>query len=157
VWDEDKRPGNRFFQLVSVSVKNSARELAKEINISEEATIDIEYVVLEEKSQAAFSLVLFDANGFCVFGSLSNADNESHNRQLQRGHYVSSCRIYGNLLNNGRYHVSIIGATAYWSEGFRADFAISFDAVDDGVLKGDYPGGYGGVVRPKLNWKTERI
>jgi len=157
VWDEGKRPGNRLFQLVSVSVKNSAGELAKEINISEEATVEIQYVVLEEKTQVHCSLVLFDASGYCVFGSLSNTDMEFHNRQLLRGQYVSSCKLYGNLLNNGRYHVSIIGATAYWSEGFRADFAISFDAVDDGVLKSDYPGAYGGVVRPKLSWKTERL
>jgi lipopolysaccharide transport system ATP-binding protein len=157
VWDEGKRPGNKLFQLVSVSVKNSAGELAKEINISEEATIEIQYVVLEEKTQVHFSVVLFDANGYCVFGALSNTDVEFHSRQLVQGHYVSSCKLYGNLLNNGRYHVSIIGATAYWSEGFRADFVISFDAVDDGVLKGDYPGGYGGVVRPKLSWKTERL
>lgn len=157
VWDEGKRPGNRLFQLVSVSVKNSAGELAREINISEGATIEIEYVVLEEKTQVHLSLVLFDASGYEVFGSLNNTDMEFYNRQLLRGHYVSSCKIYGDLLNNGRYLVSIIGATAYWSEGFRADFPISFDAVDDGVLKADYPGGYGGVVRPKLNWKTERL
>lgn len=157
VWDACRGPGNRFFQLLSVSMKNAAGEPAKEINISEEAIIEIQFLVLEERTQVHFSLVLFDANGSCVFGSLSNTDTEFHNRQLARGEYVSSCKLYGNLLNSGRYHVSIIGATAYWSEGFRADFVISFDAIDDGVLKGDYPGGYGGVVRPKLSWRTERL
>ncbi len=70
---------------------------------------------------------------------------------------MSACSLHGNLLNNGRYHVSVIGASSYWNDSFRADHVISLDAIDDGVLKGDYPGGYGGVVRPKLGWKTVRL
>jgi lipopolysaccharide transport system ATP-binding protein len=154
VWAKNERPGNKSFQLISVTLKDSAGDVVKEINISEEVIIEIEHEVLEDGAQVHFSLVLFDANGYCVFGSLSNTDAEFHNKRLERGRYLSLCRLHGNLLNNGRYHVSIIGASDYWGDGFRADFVISFDAVDDGVLKGDYPWSYGGVVRPRLVWKT---
>ena len=154
VWAENERPGNQWFRLISVSLKDAVGAPAKEINISEEASVEIEYEVLEKGAQAQFSVVLYDANGYCVFGSLSNTEKNFHGKGLNAGHYMSVCNLHGNLLNNGRYHVSIIGASAYWNDGFRADYVISFDALDDGVLKGDYPGSYGGVVRPKLTWET---
>lgn len=44
-----------------------------------------------------FSLVLWDANGNCVFGSLSNtAENSYHGKPLKPGRYRSICRLYGH-------------------------------------------------------------
>jgi lipopolysaccharide transport system ATP-binding protein len=155
VWPEDQRPGNRSFRLISVSLKNEAGMPVSEIKISSDATIEIEYETLQEGAHAIFSLTLFDASAYCVFSSLSNSvENAYHAHALRLGHYVSSCQLYGNLLNNGRYYVSITGLADYWSDSFYVDRAISFEAVDDGVLKRDYSGTYGGVIRPKLTWKT---
>jgi len=155
VWLKNERPGNHSLRLISVCLKKAGGIPAKEINISEEANIEIEYEIVKQGARALFSLILFDASGYCIFGSLSNTrENAYHDKPLQRGQYVSTCTLYGNLLNNGRYHVSIIGATDYWTEDFRADHVIFFEALDDGRLKGDYPGNFGGVVRPKLRWTT---
>lgn len=155
VWAEKERPGNSAFHLISVSLRNAAGSLAEEINISENAAIEIVYEVIREGARVMFSLVLFDVNGYCVFGSLDNTEeNVYHGKPLQPGCYLSVCHLYGNLLNNGRYYVSIIGASDYWTENFRADHAISFEAIDDGKLKRDYWGNFGGVVRPKLCWTT---
>ncbi|OGW38652.1 MAG: hypothetical protein A2Y97_07390 [Nitrospirae bacterium RBG_13_39_12] len=153
VWTEKERPGNSAFQLISVSLKNAVGTLAGEINISENATIEIEHEVIRQGTRVMFSLVLLDANGYCVFGSLDNtAENAYHGKPLQPGRYLNVCHLYGNLLNNGRYYVSIIGASDYWTDSFRADHAIAFEAIDDGILKRDYWGNFGGVVRPKLRW-----
>ena len=155
VWLENERPGTQSLRLVSVSLKNAFGIPAKEINLSEEANFEIEYEIVKEGARALFSLVLFDATGYCIFGSLSNTgENAYHGKPLKKGHYVSTCTIYGNLLNNGRYYASIIGATDYWTDGFRADHVIVFEALDDGRLRGDFAGNYGGVIRPKLRWTT---
>jgi len=155
VWAEKERPGNSVVRLVSVSLRNAAGAPAEEINISENAAIEIEYEVIKEGARVMFSLVLLDANGNCVFGSLDNTEeNAYYGKPLQPGRYLSVCHLYGNLLNNGRYYVSIIGASDYWTENFRADYAISFETIDDGKLKRDYWGNFGGVVRPKLCWTT---
>jgi lipopolysaccharide transport system ATP-binding protein len=155
VWNRSERPGNDAFRLISVSLKNSIGAPVNEINISENVVVEIEYEVLQVGARAQFSIILSDVNGYCVFSSLSNAEgNVLHGRPLQPGRYLSTCTFYGNLLNNGRYSISIIGASEYWVDSFRADHVIAFEAIDDGVLKGDYAGRYGGVIRPKLNWKT---
>lgn len=154
VWRENERPGNQTFRLNSVKLKNTSGEEVSAINISEEAQIEIEYELVRGGGRAQFSLVLFDADGYCVFGSLSNTEPNFYGKPMPEGNYCSLCRIYGHLLNSGRYHVSITGGSAHWGDSFTADHVISFDAVDDGVLKGDYFGGYGGVIRPKLQWTT---
>ena len=158
VWSENERPGNRSFKLLSVTLKNAAGEITSEIHISECATVEIEYEVIESGARAMFSLVLWDANSNVIFGSLSNTEeNRYHAKPLQKGCYRSACQLYGNLLNDGRHYISIIGTAANWSDGFRADHVISFETLEDGILKRDYPGQYGGVIRPKLRWQTNPI
>ncbi len=71
------------------------------------------------------------------------------------GRYKSTCRLYGNLLNAGRFYFSVVGFSANWTDSFRVDQAVYFDAIDDGMLRGDYYGAFGGVFRPKLGWETE--
>ncbi|MBN1886752.1 MAG: ABC transporter ATP-binding protein [Thermoflexales bacterium] len=155
VWTENDRPGNQSFRLNSVTLKSVAGVITPEINISEEMAVEIEYAVTRPGARAAFSLVLWSANGSCVFGSLSNtSENIYHGQPLQSGCYRSTCYLHGNLLNSGRYYISIIGMSDHWQDNFNADQVLLFEALDDGVLKRDYPGSYGGVVRPKLVWKT---
>jgi len=156
-WAEDERPGNQWFRLISVTLRDKARMPTSQVNISEEATVEIEYEVIQKGARAQFSLVLFDAAGQCVFGSLSNAERNFHGKPLTLGRYLSRCTLYGNLLNDGRYHFSITGGSDYWADSFRLDHILSFEAVDDGVLKGDYSGTYDGVIRPKLTWETLAI
>lgn len=159
-WSEKERPGNQAFRLVSVSLKAEKGKCAPKINISEDAIIEIEYEVQQEGTHAQFALVLFDVNGYCVFSSLSNTEeNIYHGKPLKKGRYKSECRIYGNLLNNEKYYVSIIGATDYWTDSFNVDTVINFEVVDDEILKRDYGSNYSrrGVIRPKLIWKTSPI
>ncbi len=126
------------------------------MNISQEARIDIQYDVLSDKAQVCFALTVFDGGGACVFSSLNNRD-QSYGRGLAKGTYISGCHIYGDLLNEGRFSITIVGFSRNWSDSFALDHVISFDAIDDGKLKGDYYGGYGGGVRPRLLWTTNRV
>jgi lipopolysaccharide transport system ATP-binding protein len=153
-WKGDNRPGNSIVRVNSVKLRNSLGEEVMAINISEEAMIEIDFEILFEGGRAQFAIVLSDADGNCVFGSLSNTEPNYYGKGMCAGNYRSVCHIYGHLLNCGRFHVSVRGACAYWTESFDIDHVISFDAVDDGNLKGDYAGGYGGPIRPKLVWIT---
>jgi lipopolysaccharide transport system ATP-binding protein len=157
-WSEKERPGNQAFRLVSVSLKTAQGISTSQINISEDATVKIDYEVLREGARIQLALMLFDVNGNCVFSSLSNTEeNVYHDRPFQKGQYVSECRIYGNLLNNGEYYLTIKGTSGSWRDRFTINNVISFEAVDDGTLKRDYWGNYRGIIRPKLTWKTSSL
>lgn len=157
VWADNEPSGNNSIHLNSVYLLDSSGSPVSQVNISEDMTISIEFSA-EESARAQFSIVLFDSNGTCVFGSLSNTpENEFHGKSLTQGRYRSDCILYGNLLNEGRYHVSLILTSEFWQDGMRFEHIISFDALDDGLLRRDYSGGYSGLIRPKLLWKTQFI
>ncbi|MBI5844433.1 MAG: ABC transporter ATP-binding protein [Deltaproteobacteria bacterium] len=156
-WEPGDRPGNGKAEITSVRLLDKGDTPVGEINISEPCTVEIGFTVLKDGARAQFSVVVFDDRGSEIFASLSNSEQNFHGKPLSPGNYVSRCTLYGDLFNNGRYHVTIIGSGLYYGEGFRADHCLSFEALDDGKLRGDYMDMYGGVLRPRFAWITQRI
>jgi lipopolysaccharide transport system ATP-binding protein len=156
VWDEKRRPGNRAMRIHSVKFMDWAGREADQVDLSRDSKVQVEYEIGQEGAKAQFSLVLFDADQACVFSSLSNKEPHFHGKSLKAGRYISACQIPGNLLNAGTYYVSLICSSTNWAD-FRVDHCISFEAVDDNVLRGDYQGNYSGMIRPALTWETKFV
>jgi lipopolysaccharide transport system ATP-binding protein len=155
-WPAHQRPGNRSFKLNSMTLKTPEGSPTSSVEISKGALVEIDFEVIEEGAQAGFSLVLFDSEVNDLFGSLSNTERNYYGRPLRCGRYISTCRLPGDFLNAGTFSISIIGFGAHWGDQFRVDNALSFSAIDDGILRGDYYGGYGGPLRPRLEWSTRQ-
>ncbi len=153
VWEGEQRPGNESTKINAIKLRNYCGKAISSVNISEEAFVEIDFEVLKDLT-IQFSIVLMNENDDCIFSSLSNLENNFHNKHFKSGKYKSTCCIYGNLLNAGKLKISLICFTQDWGNGFRLDNCISFDAIDDGILKADYLGNFGGLTRPKLNWQT---
>ncbi len=153
-WMGLARPGNRALSVDSVRLSSPSGDEVSLVNISEDILVDIDYEIVTDGTVPQFSVILLDAEGSCVFGSLNNRESPFYGSPLKRGRYRSTCCIQGDLLNAGRFFVSVAGFADNWSDGFRIENALSFDALDDGILKGDYHGEYGGPVRPSLVWRT---
>lgn len=156
-WDPAKRPGNRAIEIVSMMLADDRDQETSVMNISSDMFVRITYRVNTDRVIPQFSLILFDVDGNSVFSSLNNKDNNLYGAPVSRGVYRTSCRIPGNFLNAGRFSITVAGFVNNWYEGFRVENVLSFDAVDDGVLKGDYHGNYSGPIRPLLSWHTEKI
>ncbi|HEY4712528.1 MAG TPA: ABC transporter ATP-binding protein [Dehalococcoidia bacterium] len=155
-WPAHQRPGNCSFKLNSVTLKSLDGSQTSSVKMSQGAFVEIDFEVIEDGAQAGFSLVLFDSEVNDLFGSLSNTERNYYGKPLRCGRYISTCRLPGDLLNAGTFSISIIGFGAHFSDQFRVDSALSFSAIDDGILRGDYYGGYGGPLRPRLEWRTRR-
>jgi lipopolysaccharide transport system ATP-binding protein len=154
-WNTKDRPGNQALRIIAVQLIDKNGQESSAMNISEDIQVKIQYEVIRNGSIPQFSVILLDMEGNCVFGSLNNKDNNAYGSPVDKGIYQSTCSIQGNLLNAGRFFISIAGFSDNWSDGFREDNVLSFDAIDDGILKGDYHGDYGGPIRPLLKWHTE--
>jgi lipopolysaccharide transport system ATP-binding protein len=154
VWAASERPGNNSFKLNAVRILNADDAEVSSVKLSEPLVVEIEYEVVQRGAYAGFSLVLFDAEGYCLFGSLNNTEQQFYGQPLECGRYKSRCTLTGDLLNAGKFNFSIIGFSANWTDPFRVDQVVSFEAIDDGVLRGDYYGPYGGPLRPRLPWET---
>jgi len=156
-WKPDKLPGNGSLKITSLRLANAAGRETSIINISEDLFVRITFILTMNSVIPQFSLILFDVDGNSVFSSLNNRDNNLYSTPLSQGSYQTTCRIPGNLLNAGRFFITINGFVNNWYEGFRVEDNLSFDAIDDGILKGDYHGNYSGPIRPLLSWHTEHI
>lgn len=154
VWKDEARPGNRSCRLNSVRLLDENGNEAASIHISEDMFVEIDYEVIESGASVAFSLILFESEGYSLFASVSNTEKNYYGNPLMPGHYISRCRLPGDFLNAGSFFFSLAGFSANWTDSFRVDQIITFEALDDGKLRGDYYGGYGGPLRPKLDWET---
>jgi lipopolysaccharide transport system ATP-binding protein len=156
-WAVAERPGNESLRLNSVRVLNANGDVVSQVNISEPLTVEIDYEIVKAGSAVAFSLILIDADGYGLFGSLNNTEQAYYGRSLNTGVYRSQCTINGDLLNAGHYNFSLVGFGANWTDPFRVDHVVSFEGLDDGLLRNDYYGPYGGPLRPRLEWKTTAL
>lgn len=156
VFEACERPGNKEFNIHSIRLKDSYGNPIDSVHLSEEAVVEIVFETLCDDAQASFALTLMSQDGACVFSSLSNQEQTFYGKPMKRGIYTTECRLYPHLLNNGRFYATLVGIGSFGAGPFAIEKAISFEALDDGVLKGDYQGMYGGCVRPKLEWNTAR-
>jgi lipopolysaccharide transport system ATP-binding protein len=156
-WPQQERPGNQSFKLNSVRILNTDGEEVSAVKLSESLVVELDYEVIQKGAYAGFSLVLFDADGYCLFGSLNNTEQNYYGQPLERGTYKSRCTLSGDLLNTGNFNFSLIGFSANWTDHFRVDQVVAFEAVDDGILRGDYYGPYSGPLRPRLPWETVAV
>lgn len=158
VWEEpSRRPGNEHVRLRSVEVQPAGEQLPAAITTDAEFVIQMEYEVSKEGVCVGATVVLYTGDGMCVLSSMTNHDREWHRRPRPVGIYRSRCSFPGSLLSEGEYSVSVI----LWEDDYRLvcreDRVVSFQVRDGGLVRGDYQGGWGGVVRPLLRWCTHRV
>lgn len=153
-WGPGNGPGNYCCKFLKVRIANAQGEDMASVDLSDEFFVELTYEVIEEGAQLCFSLFLLSDEGHCAFRSVSNQEPKYYGKPMQKGVYVTRCRVPGDMLNNGTFRVTLHGHAAMWSDYFSLENVVSFDAHDDGVLKGDYHGGYSGFFRPKLEWST---
>jgi lipopolysaccharide transport system ATP-binding protein len=142
------------YKVISISARNINGNVISEFSISRDYIVEIEFEVMKENSSIGFSLVFSDNEGTCLFGSLNNTEPNYYGKKLGKGKYKASCKIDGNLFNNIDLVISLIVFGPQWTDSYIIENALKIKGVDDGLLKGDYYGEYGGFFRPKLKWLT---
>ncbi|MGA8164620.1 MAG: ABC transporter ATP-binding protein [Waddliaceae bacterium] len=155
-WDPAGLPGNSALKVHCIEAVDNQGKAVAVFSLSRPVTIRIHYDVIRDGTRASFLLTLTNDVGVCVFSSLNNLEKKYYGEPLQKGSYLSECTIPADTLNDSMYFISVTGFNAQWSEPFTVERAIAIEAVDDGVLKGDYFGNYAGCVRPRLSWTTEK-
>jgi lipopolysaccharide transport system ATP-binding protein len=161
--NREAAPGNDRVRLQSVRIfPDHASQPTSDIEISDEVRIEVTFEKLSAEHDLCVALILKDQTGATVLMSCSasgvawSTEEASPGRQSP-GCYRATCRIPGDLLNEGRYAISIIVGRGLNHPYATADDCITFDVHDTGEQRGLYAGGWPGVVRPKLVWTTALI
>lgn len=157
-WDATmSAPGNELFRLNAVRVRGEKGAVQDHLPNDRSFYIDADYSVLKDSLTMGVTAYVSNYDGEVIFSSISNHEPKWHLKPRPKGNYRSTCTIPGDILGEGPYRASII----LWGPGYSSDITaadvIAFEIYDTGSLRGDYFGGMGGSIKPRLQWECERF
>ena len=123
----------------------------------QELLIEVTYNVLKRGLRPGATVVLFNEVGICVFSSISNQEKTWHGKPHNIGLYRSTCHIPKSFLSDGNYSLTVIIWEGSYNLVCREDDVVWFQVTDAGETRADYYGAWAGVVRPLLQWDTEKL
>jgi lipopolysaccharide transport system ATP-binding protein len=158
VWEDlQTAPGNDLVKLCGVRLVDSRGVASSEIRTDEPFSIEVTYCVMRDGAQPGATAVLFSDEGACVFSSVSNQEREWHGKPHPVGVYLSTCQVPKTLLADDDYSLTIVLWERHYNLVCKQEDVLRFRVTDAGEVRGDYHGGWLGVVRPMLAWTTERV
>jgi len=73
------------------------------------------------------------------------------------GHYISRATIPADLLNEGRYLISVNASSYRVKRYFQHDNVLAFDVDITGAPGSQWPERRPGPIRPRLAWEIEAL
>ncbi len=119
-------------------------------SIENKTFLKINYDVLCDLKAFNFSLVLKDFNDVFILNSISNVE------KIKTGNYEALFELPENFLNDVKYKLRLI----FVNESkilIDLDDVFSWSAVESEERKMNWFGKIGGVVRPELKWKINKL
>ena len=164
VWpDPSAAPGNDVVRLRSVRILQDGGDSSTgDVDISRDVIVELTYHNLRPGEQLFGALWLKDQFGTTVLSSASaDGCNQRQDEWFGRPHppgiFRTRCRIPGNFLNEGTYHITAMVNHLPWETLVMEDDAVQFHVHDTGSMRQTYYGKWAGVVRPQLPWSTEFV
>jgi lipopolysaccharide transport system ATP-binding protein len=118
----------------------------------------VEYLLDAPITGLRVGIYLMTMRGEYVFTSFDTDSPELYERFSVRpaGHYLSSCAIPGDLLNEGRYALGINASSFRVKRYFQDEVALTFTVDGTGAPGKQWPEARLGPVRPDLQWRIDQ-
>jgi lipopolysaccharide transport system ATP-binding protein len=155
-WHTSEPPKTSFLKLVEAKVLDVNRKVSLYHMISENIEIEFTCEVLKENELFVCGFNLFNGHNIHILSS-HDKDSSTIDSPLSKGIYVRTIVIPGNFLAEGSYTCSfaIMKYNPFHVELHEMEI-LSFNVIDevgDNTVRGNYSGGFPGLVRPLLKWK----
>lgn len=156
-WEGSDKPGDNVVRLLEVYVHDESFKSNENFEITQKVGITMKYEVLKPGIVFTHGMNLFNSQGINILNS-HDVTSEYRKDPRPTGQYSATMWIPGNFLAEGTV---IAGVAIFNQEPFYLHFqeadAIAFNVFDNLLpesARGDYVGGFPGIVRPKLKWYT---
>ena len=156
--DAATAPGNSSVRLRRVQILQDG-VVSAAVDIRRPVIVEMEYDVLRGGKLLVPNLHFASGGGSTIFASL-DLDPAWRGRPITTGRYVSAALIPGNFLMEGTITVDAAMTTMPDELHFWEREAVAFevmDTMDSDTARGDYSGGFPGVIKPLLQWTNRRI
>jgi lipopolysaccharide transport system ATP-binding protein len=156
-WEASKAPGKDRVRLQAARVVAGEEGPASAVDIRKPFQVEIEYEVLKTVSQLRIAVRVVAADGTIAFTSSDDANPTWDGCAREPGKYVSRCSIPGNLMNEGRYSLTLSADVPFVETFFFEESALTLDVERLGGGGTRHPERWPGLVCPKLEWDVERV
>lgn len=156
-WPNGQRPTNGSAEIFTIAVRDQGGNVISNPTTNQLLSITIDYSVTIADASVGLTVNLFDENHVHVLSSINNHESTWYGKPMPKNNYRSICNIPGNLLNNGRYSISVNLFGKNFSDIYTVNDVIGFSVLDAPDVRGDYFGEFTGTIRPLLRWKTQPL
>ena len=153
--------GNNSAKIDRIRLLNSG-EVRGVFDVNEDITVQIDFTNYENGNELCFYLHVYDENKNIVFTaanlpSLTPERDPWFNKPFPKGKYRTRCFIPRSYLNTGDYGIDVIVQYNITQHAAMPGLILNFTITDElGSIK-ELHQQWLGVVRPKLQWKTEAL
>jgi homopolymeric O-antigen transport system ATP-binding protein len=159
--DDESAPGDDLTRLLSVRAIDEDGVMIDTIDVRRPAGVEIHYRVLRDGPPVFAKIKVHDRQGDIAFNALDIGPHWEESSTP--GVFVTTAWIPPNLLNEGTASIDVALCTLRAPKLLQ--HAASYDAVsfyvfdpgDGDSARGRFTGQLRGVVRPLLEWTTERV
>jgi lipopolysaccharide transport system ATP-binding protein len=157
VWaDPATAPGTDEVRLHRARVWPADGSPKDPITVRTPFEMEFEYRSLKPDVNLSPSIALYNEQGTLVFTSGPPFDPASRERNRPAGLYRHTCRVPGDLLNDGTYRVVLyIGRNERTI--LQEDDVLVFDVRDAIEMRHGWHGKWVGAVRPMLGWDSKLV
>ncbi len=160
VWEADDIPAaSEPFRPVAIRLKDRGGKVVDTIRSTEPLTVEWEYQINAPITGLRVGMYLSTMRGEYVFTAFDTDDPEQYEQFGTRraGRYVSRCEIPADFFNEGRYSLGVNASSFGVKRYFMDENALSFNVDISGAPGMQWAELRQGPVRPRLNWKIEKI
>ena len=160
VWEPDEVPSSSApFRPISLRIKDRAGKVVDTVRSTEPLSVEFEYQIDAPLTGLRVGLYLSTMRGEYVFTAFDTDDAKQYEQfgARQAGRYVSRCHITADFFNEGRYSLGVNASSFGVRRYFMDENALSFNVDISGAPGTQWPEIRQGPVRPRLDWKIEKI
>ena len=160
IWGADEIPVTSApFKPVAVRIRDRSGKVVDTIRSTEPLTVEWEYQINAPISGLRVGMYLSTMRGEYIFTSFDTDDAKQYEQfgTRQAGHYVNRCEVPADFFNEGRYSLGVNASSFGVKRYFMDENALSFNVDISGAPGMQWAEVRQGPVRPRLNWKIEKI
>jgi lipopolysaccharide transport system ATP-binding protein len=159
-WDADEVPAaSAPFTPISLKVKDGRGKVVETIRSTEPVMFEFEYQLGSQVTGLRVGMYVSTMRGEYVLTSFDTDEPQLFEKFDTRkaGHYVSRATLPADIFNEGRYSVGVNASSFGVRRYFMDENALAFNVDISGAPGTQWPEPRVGPIRPRLEWKIEKI
>jgi lipopolysaccharide transport system ATP-binding protein len=160
IWSAGEVPADAApFKPLALRVRDHRGRVVDTLRSTEPFAVEFEYELGQDITGLRVGLYALTLRGEYVFTSFDTDEISRFDRfaTRQAGRYTSRCTIPANMLNEGRYVLSVNASTFRIRRYFQDEHALAFYVDGAGAPGKQWPENRMGPLRPALDWEINHL